>query len=227
MAQKMLLLNPRRRKARKTTTTKRRRRNPVAPRPAAVARRTARRVARRRNPVARVARRVMRRRRNPIALGGTARSAVAMLKEAMIGGAGAIAVDYAMGQANRFLPVSLQRVPGSPGVGDLVKAVLTVLLGRVLSRPTRGMSVKMAQGALTVQAHGLMAGFLPSTMTLGYSVPGRVVDMNTRIGPNSQTLQRYTRPGVTPLLNRYTGPGVSPILGARNAAMARDGINVR
>lgn len=229
----MLLLNPRsRRKARRAAPAKRRatakrRRNPIT-RAVTVSATPHRR--RRRNPIAARAHRVIRsrRRRNPIALGGRSASIVAMLKEALIGGGGAIAVDLLYGQINDKLPTSMQRTPGTAGAGDAVKALVTVLAGKFLSKATRGMSVKAAQGSLIVQAHGLIAGMLPSTMTLGYAVPGHVVPGAPRIGPNAALLQRYTQPGVTPLLSRYTAPGVSALMnGNRQSVMDREGVRYR
>ena len=227
----LLLVNPRKRRAKKSARKSRaRRRNPVAARraPRRVVNpisRAARRVRRRRNPIslARVGRRI-RRRRNPIGMGGSfTRSLMTMVKDAAIGGAGAIAVDAAMGQLNRFLPASLQRVPGRVGVGDAVKLAITVALGRLLSKPTRGLSGKMAQGALTVQMHQIIAGFVPAGLTLGYAVPGRVVNASARVGPmrNAQGMNAYVPAGSpSPMLNAYTRSNVTPLLsgmGARNA----------
>jgi hypothetical protein len=237
MAQ-MLLLNPaKRRRARKgspkrrrATTARRRRRNPVSVVTVAP-RRVVRRAARRRNPAPRVIRRAIRgRRRNPISLGMNGRTIASMLKEALIGGAGALAMDAAMGQVNGFLPATLQRVPGQPGVGDAVKALLTIVLSRALAKPTKGLSVQAGKGALVVQAYGLLAGFMPAGVTMGYAVPGQVVQGQSRVSPNR--LARYTQPGVTPLIAsqmaRYTAPGVSPMLGGtRERAMTREGVRYR
>lgn len=236
----MLLLNPRKRarRAAKKSRKSSRRRNPV---PAGLARymaskrkrRTisavARRVRRRRsNPSLRAVSRVVRRRRNPISLGGSGRSMLAMIKSAMIGGAGAVAVDVAMGQLNRFLPATLQRTPGKVSIGDAVKAAITVVLGRLLAKSTRGLSQQMAAGALTVQAHQLLAGFVPASMTLGYGVPARVVNMSNRVGPirnGNPAVGAYQRPGSTPLLSAYLRPGSTPMLNrARMTAQQREGV---
>lgn len=215
----MLLINPRRRrKARKaaSTTTRRRRvasrrrRNPLTVAP----------MRRRINPIARARRRVMsRRRRNPIGgrMGyGTIMSAI---REAFVGGAGSVAVDLAMGQINKFLPATLKTTPGTIGAGDAVKALITVTLGHLLARPTRGLSRKMAQGALTVQAANLMKGFVPATMTMGYSVPGLVTQGSARVSPN-MGMGAYTKG--TPLLSAYMKPNTTALLsggvGRRNAA---------
>lgn len=187
----------------KRASSRRRRRNPVTPIYSAPMRR-------------------YRRRRNPINLGSSA-TYIRMIKEGLIGGAGAVAVDLAMGQINQFLPSTLQRVPGQVGVGDAVKAVLTVAMGHLLRGPTKGLSVDMARGALAVQAHGVIAQFLPSGMALGYATAAPVANMSARIGPNR--LGRYTQPGVTPMLSRFTPPGTaSPMLSSRMSTMARESI---
>ena len=223
MAQ-MLLINPRRRKAtRKANPVARRRkmtrrRNPVA---ALAKRRTMRR---RRNPIAAVARRrVMRRRRNPIGMGGG--MLMTAIREAFIGGAGSVAVDVIQGYINKVLPANLQAVPGKVGVGDAVKAVTTVMLGHYLSGATRGLSRKMAMGALTVQAAGIVKQFVPAGMTMGYYVPGAVSQGSQRVSPiNRAGMGAYTKG--TPLLSAYTS-GQSPLLNRAMNARQREGITVR
>lgn len=221
----MLLINPRRRRrTRRAATTRRRRRNPVAavtlrrrrrmnPMPAVTT--MARRRRRMLNPMRR---RVMRRRRNPI--GGRLGMGMMMtaIREAFVGGAGAVAVDLAMGQINKYLPASLKTVPGTIGAGDAVKALITVTLGHLLARPTRGLSRKMAIGALTVQSANIMKTFVPSTMAMGYMSPARIVNGVNTVGPN---MGAYTS-GST-LLNAYSRPGVTPLLSqARSSAMNRE-----
>jgi hypothetical protein len=217
----MLLINPRRRrKARRANPIAKRRRvtrrrNPLA----AVARRRRRNpmpAIRRRNPIGLARRRVMRR-RNPIGGMGTG-MLMAAIREAFVGGAGAVAVDLAMGQINRFLPATLKTVPGTIGAGDAVKAIITVTLGHLLARPTRGLSRKMALGALTVQSANIMKSFIPGTMTMGYASPARIVRGTNTVGPN---MGAYTQG--TPLLNAYTRPNVTPLLSAnRSSAMSRE-----
>ena len=199
----MLLINPRRRKTRRTA-----------------AKRTTR--ARRRNPIAAMKRRVMRR-RNPIGMNA---GMMKMIQDAFIGGAGSIAVDLAQGQINKFLPATLQTRPGTVGLGDGVKAVLTVVLGRALNRTTRGLSMKMASGALTVQSAGIMKTLLGPTLgaNLGFYTPGMVTNMNNRVGPIRNNVGAYTPAGQTPLLSAYTKPGVTPLLSGRGmTARAREG----
>ena len=220
----MLLINPRRR--RRTTkrrrnplaTVARRRRNPLA----AVARRRRRNpmpMVRRRNPIGLARRRVMRR-RNPIYGMGTG-MLMAAIREAFVGGAGAVAVDLAMGQINKFLPATLQSNPMASGIGagDAVKAIITVTLGHLLARPTRGLSRKMAMGALTVQSANIMRKVLPlGSMPLGYASPARIVRGSNTVGPN---MGAYTQG--SPLLNAYTRPNVTPLLSAnRSSAMSRE-----
>lgn len=205
----MLLINPRRRRkatAKRTT----RRRNPVA--------RVMARPARRRNPVAAMKRRVMRR-KNPIGMTGYMKP----IQEAFIGGAGAIAFDLAQGQLNKFLPATLKTTPGMVGLGDGVKAVMTVLVGRGLSRMTRGLSMKLAQGALTVQSANIMKTLLGTTLgnQLGYASPAFITQGTNRVGPiRNQNVGAYLKPGMTPLLGAYTRPGTTPLLSAaRNTPM--------
>lgn len=242
----MLLINPRKRRrnpakgrtaAQRRATAKlvamnrsrtRRRRNPVATVAAAPMVRRRRMAARRANP----AMRTYRRRRNPAMLGGRfgLGSIMRSVQDALVQGGGAVAMDLLYGQIAKFLPSTLQRTPGSIGLGDATKAVITVFLGHMLKGPTRGLSARAATGALTVQAHGIIAGLLPSTMTLGYYTPGMVTQGASRIGPNraiTGSMGRYTAPGATALLNRYTAPGMSPMLNGRGSARMREGVAIR
>ena len=219
----MLLINPRRRrKARRANPIAKRRRvtrrrNPLA----TVARRRRRNpmpAIRRRNPIGLARRRVMRR-RNPIGGMGTG-MLMAAIREAFVGGAGAVAVDLAMGQINKFLPATLVTRPGQIGAGDAVKAIITVTLGHLLARPTRGLSRKMALGALTVQSANIMKSFVPGTMAMGYASPARIVRGTNTVGPN-MGMGAYTQG--SPLLNAYTRPNVTPLLSAnRSSAMSRE-----
>jgi hypothetical protein len=241
----MLLINPKkRRKARRAGRSaaqrrataklvamnrrRGRRRNPGTAVPAMNPMR--RRVARRANPIRAVSRR---RRSNPI---GGGRFGVGLImrqvQDSLIQGGGAVAMDLIYGQIQRFLPTMLQRTPGSIGLGDATKAVITVALGHFLSPLTRGMSRRAATGSLTVQAHGIIAGLLPTTMTLGYAQPGRVAYGNARIGPNrgitAGNMGAYTRPGATPLLNAYAQPGaMTPMLNGAGRARMREGVAIR
>lgn len=221
MSSELLLINPsgRRRKTRKTAKSRSRRAAPAAsPRRAA---------KRRRNPIAAVRRRVMRsanparrrhhRRRNPISL-GRASTYVTALTDALIGAGGSVAIDALMGQLNPMLPLSMRRVPGTVSVGDAVKAVITIALGALLSKPTKGYSRKAAVGALTVQAAEVIKTFVPVTMAMGYANPARITNMNARVGPNRGALSAFT--SGTALLNAYERPGgMTPLL---NSAASRE-----
>ena len=224
----MLLINPRRRRTRRAHTTKhnpiarrRRRHNPLAakrrrrhnPMPTVAARRM-----RSMNPIAR------RRRRNPIGGRMGAGMLMAAIRGAFIGGAGSVAVDLLVGQLNKMniIPANLRPVPGKVGAGDAVKMLITVLAGHLLARPTRGLSRKMAEGALTVQAAGILSGYAKSSgMPLGYFSPANIAQGNYTVGDG---LGAYTRG--TPLLNAYMKPGPTALLsrqGMRSSAFSREG----
>lgn len=233
----MLLINPRRRRkahaAPKRRVSVKRRRNPLTVVAAAPARRR-RRVAprmhavaharRRRNPL-RAMHTARKRRRNPISLMGgvTSKGIMSLFKEAAIGGAGAVAVDVLMGQVNTYLPTSLQPTPGATtvGVNDAVKAGVTVLLGHVLRKPTKGLSTKMALGALTVQAAGIMKSFVPASMTMGFYSPANIVQGTNRVGPIRHGVNAYIPAGNTPLLNAYMAPGRSALLSGMGTSAQR------
>jgi len=198
----MLLINPRKRKA----ARKARRANPVAKR---------RVMRRRKNPIHTMKRRVMRR-RNPISM-GMGGGYMTAIREALMGGAGAVAMDLVFGQVNKFLPATLQKNPGTVGTGDAIKAVLTVFIGHALNKPTRGFSKKAAQASLTVQAHDIIRSFVPATMALGYYSPAMTAQGTNRVGPIRKGVNAYTSGG-TPLLNAYQASGGASALlnGARN-----------
>jgi len=209
----MLLINPRKRGTRKSNPKRRvmrRKPNPVT----AMVRRKRNPLAamrRRRNPLARM--RMRTRRRNPIG-GAMMGNYMTQIREAVIGGAGALGMDLVYGQINSFLPAALKRVPGSIGAGDAVKAVITVALGGLLSKPTRGLSDKAARASLTIQAYDIMKSFVPSSMTIGYASPALIAQGTNRVGPIRRGMNAYTNG--TPLLNAYMAPGKTALLsGAR------------
>lgn len=202
----MLLINPRKRgrKVRKTAAKRRVRRNPIA----AMSRRV------RRNPVRAIKRRVMsRRRRNPIGMAGMTGYMTA-IREALMGGVGAVAFDIVHGQVKRFLPPALQVTPGKVGAGDAVRAIITVFVGHALNGVTRGFSKKAAMASLTVQAHDLLKGYVPAALPLGYASPAMIAQGTNRVGPIRQGMNAYTKPGSTPLLSAYT-KGTELLNGAR------------
>lgn len=221
----MLLINPRKRraakKARRVAPAKRRavarRKNPISL--ASVRRR-------RKNPIAAV-RRMTRRRRNPISM-GMGGGYMTAIREALVGGAGAVGMEIIFGQVNKFLPASVQKVTGTVGAGDAVKAVLTVFIGQALNKVTKGMSKKAAQASLTVQAHDIIKTFVPATLTLGgaglgglaFASPAAIASGTNRVGPIRQGVNAYT--GGTPLLSAYQKSGGSTAL--LNGARAREGV---
>lgn len=205
----MLLINPRKRarKARRTTTKRTRvarRRNPIT---------STVPIARKRNPVRAMRRRIMRRRRNPIGM-GAASGYINAIRDALMGGVGAVAFDIVHGQIKRFLPAALQVQPGKIGAGDAVRAIITVFAGEALNKVTRGFSRKAAMASLTVQAHDLLKGFVPAALPLGYASPALVAQGTNRVGPIRQGMNAYTPPGQTPLLSAYT-KGTQLLSGAR------------
>lgn len=227
----LLLINPRKRGAKRKTAKRRvvRRRNPVT-----VAKAPKRR-ALRRNPIGlgRVAR-TSRRRRNPIGGGLKMSGIVASLKQAALGGAGAFAVDMAMGYVEGYLPANMRNSTTTVNSYDALKLAATVALGEVLNKPTKGLSRKLASGAMTVQAYYILSK-LVSTGTfglagVGYSSPANMVRGTNRVGPNMSraSVGAYMRQGSTPLLNAYQRPNApSPLLSGSRSLMQREGILYR
>jgi hypothetical protein len=176
-------------------------------------------------------RRVMRR-RNPAMLGGY----MGAIREALMDGFGAVAIDYAYHMIAKAIPGSTGQMltpnPTSVGAADAIKAVLTVVLGNALNGVTRGFSRKAAKASLTVQSYQIMKKVLPSTISsnlsgLGYMTPAVVSSgYGTRIGPIRGQMGMYTAPGATPLLSAYTASGsASPLLSGSNARM-REGTSL-
>lgn len=217
----VLLINPRKRRkatVKRKAAPKRRRARRANPAPVVS---TLRRVTRRRraNPLS--ARRVSRRRRNPIGGGAglSAKSIMVMLRESVIGGAGAVGVDYLMAQLGPKLPASLRITSGKPGAGHAVKALLTILAGKLLKKPTKGLSEKMAQGALTVQVAQVLGSLLPAqTASVGYYTPTRVVNGSNRVGPirPTQGVGEFLPRGASPVLQAFLPQGTSPVLRTRS-----------
>lgn len=235
----MLLLNPRRRRKAKKAA---RRSNPK--------RRTARTSRRRRNPLPMFGRsrrirpaRVGRRRRNPITMGRlTGSSIIAAIKDAAIGAGGAIAFDMAWGKVAPMLPASLRPVAGKVGAGDAVKMLATIVVGRALKGATRGLSMRAASGALTVQAHGIIKKMMPPAMlagieddgsafsgsdyaSMGYYSPSGGEDGSAVVGP---AIDGYVTG--SPLLNglgEYTDGSGGVLLGMDDAgdAFSREGVS--
>ncbi len=148
----ILLVNPRRRRRKTTTrrrrktTTRRRRRNPVR------RRRTTTRRRRRRNPARRI----------------TAASVQKNLMVASQGALGAIGLDIAL--AYIPLPAQLQ----GPIAGPVIKGLGAIGLGAVAGAMgvRADTATRMAEGALTVQLHGIgkqmLAQFAPNVPVSAY-----------------------------------------------------------
>jgi hypothetical protein len=173
-------------------------------------------------------RRVMRK-RNPSMLGGNYMMAI---REALMDGFGAVAIDYAYHMLTNALPANTKSYlqPGATvGAADAVKAVLTVVLGNALNGVTRGFSRKAAKASLTVQSYQIMKKVLPSTISsnlsgLGYMTPAVVTSgYGTRIGPIRGQMGAYLAPGATPLLSAYTASGSSSPLLSGSSARMREG----
>lgn len=230
----LMLVNPRKRRSTKRRAsagkrTRRTRRAAPSISVSTVKRRAYRRArpARRANPIhGRTARRI-RRRRNPISMrslsGG---SIMRMLKDAAIGGSGAVAIDVIMAKLNAMLPPSLQPSAAGVGANDAVRVAVTVALGKFLSKPTRGLSEKMASGALIVQAARLIAPLVakvaPGAVAgVGYATPYAVIPGSARVSPIGRggSVGAFMPAGArTPLLSgagvgAFTR-GASPLLSA-------------
>ena len=159
-----------------------------------------------------------------------------MFKDAAIGGAGAVVMDVVMGQLNTYLPASLQTQKTTLSIGDAVKAGLTAALGKVLAKHTKGLSLKMAEGALAVQAYEIISGFLPTTMALGYMSPAAIVNGSNRVGPTQGGMLQGRRHGMraylpagrnSNMLNAYLQPGNARITlnGPRQSVQMREGVS--
>lgn len=227
----MLLINPKRRTHKRRANpihhAKRRvharRKNPYAAMLTHARRR--KHTARKHNPIHAMRRRVMRR-RNPIG-GGMMGGYMNLIKEGLIGGAGAVAMDVVYGYVNNMLPDALKNQPNTVTAGDAVKAIFTVAAGKALSRATGGLSMKAAQASLAIQSYNIVKTFLPATMSLGYASPANIIQGTNRVGPIRQGMNAYTRPGSTPLLSAYQRPdGRSALLNGSNAASKREGVSL-
>jgi len=226
----MLLINPKRRThkrranpmhhAKRRVHHTRRKANPYAAMLTHARRR--KHHARKHNPIHAMRRRVMRR-RNPIG-GGMMTGYMSLIKDGLIGGAGALAMDVVYGYVNNMLPDMLKNQPNTVSAGDAVKAIFTVAAGKGLSKMTGGLSMKAAQASLAIQSYNIVKQFLPATMSLGYASPAFIQQGTNRVGPIRRGMNAYTRPGTTPLLSAYARPGVTPLLNG-NAAK-REGVSM-
>ncbi len=161
-----------------------------------------------------------RRRRNPIGLGMLRMSGVVgMVKSAAIGGAGALGMDFLWSKITGYLPTSLQSDAGKAvDINDALKIFATVIAGRALSRPTKGLSMKMAEGSLTVQMFTLISNlatmYAPSLVNgVGYANPARTVPGNGRISPITRGRVGMFAPGFqSPALSAFAPGATSPLL---------------
>lgn len=230
MPQLMLIGNPKRRSgakrrrspAQKAATRRmlaanRARKNPAARK----RRRTARRSVAVAGPVRRTARRSVRRSARRSFSGMTsgirASGALGLVKAGAIGGAGAVAVDIAFGQAGRILPagwVSPMNADGSTNwLYFAAKAGAAVALGmygrKVMPAP---IAAKMAEGSLTVLSYQIMRGMIPASIGLGYYNPVPVMSQ--------------PRPGMGAYLPRSSGMGAYQALNRAAMNTPNNGANV-
>lgn len=175
MLAEVSLFNPRRKRRKSRKAAKARRRNPRKRRH--TARRKVRTVVVARRRVSRRARSVKRRyrarSRNPrFSLGGV----TAALVPAAVGGAGAVALDVALGYGQNFLPAALTsgygRVAVKLGGAFALGWAASKLIGR-----ERGKAV--ALGALTVVAYDL---FKTIAKQVAPAVPGLAGDYTDNVG---------------------------------------------
>ncbi len=125
-----------------------------------------------RRSVRRVSRRSVR--RSARRMGSSLRSSgiVGMLKSGLVGGAGAIGVDVAMGYVAPMLPASMQ-TPVDPATGGInygyvgVKAAIAIAVGHFGRRISPEYAPQAANGALTVLAYQLLRPMVPASVTLG------------------------------------------------------------
>ncbi len=219
----LLLINPRRRKARKAATKARRKsrrpmsalqkqyfggkRNPA--RRAAARRRVAvatsapaRRRRAKLSGVRRVAHRGASRAGNSIR--ATMPGVISAVKGGVVGGAGAVVVDMAMGQAAGYLPVSLTSrysADGSLNYGYYAtKAALALGLGilgqKFLPGSAKRLAGEGAQGALVVMSYEMMRSLLPASITMGFFNPATVTATGNVTSMGKYLSQRPQRSGM-------------------------------
>lgn len=146
--------------------------------------------------------------------GGSSHSAMGMVKNGAIGGAGAVGVDVLMGYASNVLPANLvSRVNPDGSMNYLyyaTKGALAVGIGlyggKVLPA---GVAPKIAEGALTVMSYEILRGFVPTGIRLGFFNPapamgnagnmgkilnvggtGKILDINARSGAGAAVARR-------------------------------------
>lgn len=223
----ILLVNPRRRKSRKTRSAAQKR--ATAKMLAANRARRGGSKRRRKNPAPlsavmhnpRRKRRASSRRRNPISLrrmvsGGASLAPMKLISSALVGAAGATAVNTIMAR----LPIPVTLMTGRTRY--LTQGAAAILLGIVANKVKivgSGTAAKMAEGSLTVTLHDAIkdvaAGFGMNLGGMGYYLPGRGVQAVPSASGNP-----------APRLGEYmTGPGspASVVAMPRRAGMAGAG----
>ncbi len=104
------------------------------------------------------------------------------LKTGVTGGAGAVVVDMAMGQAAQYLPATLTSRYSADGTLNYsyyaTKAALAIGLGIVGQRYLPGNMKRLAatgaEGALVVMSYEILRSVLPANLTMGYFNPAIV-----------------------------------------------------
>lgn len=121
-------------------------------------------------------------------------NAVSLLKAGAIGGAGAVAVDVLMGQAQKLLASAMpsmstpvNQVDGGVNYGYYaIKGGIAIGIGTLGKRFIPGaIAERMAEGALTVLAYQFMRPLVPSSLTLGYVNPAPTMRRIAGAAPGS------------------------------------------
>lgn len=153
---------------------------------------------------------------------------ISAVKTGVVGGAGAIAVDMAMGQAARFLPATLTSRMSADGTMNWgyygTKAMLAIglaVVGQgVLPARMKAYASHAAAGSLTVMAYEILRAKIPASITLGYFNPATV----TQSG-NVTSMGKYlSRGGMGKYLSRGMGASFP---GGSSASRAGYGIDAR
>lgn len=146
-----------------------------------------------------------RRSRRSFSSGFSRSGAMALLKTGVVGGAGAVLVDVAMGQAVPFLPASMATPKDATGAVNYgyygVKAALAIALGTYGKRlPVVGKYAdEMAAGAMTVLAYGFLRPMVPANINLGAYFNPRT---------NVRGMGAYTSPAIAVRRRQgVSGPG--------------------
>jgi hypothetical protein len=135
-------------------------------------------------------------RRNPISSGV---GLMAMVTNAGIGAAGALAVDAVV---SYLIPASMATTLLTGNMKYLTKGALAIGLGMIGRKMLGATAGRMAQGALTVQAYAMARDLMGPSLTgmtfsgLGYAGPAQV-----------SMPRRLVAPGVAEYVNQPSGMG--------------------